>query len=153
MVTLLLGIALATACDFHTPRCTCLPPREPRTSSEARQYIEPADQAVVGTVVRIDDSMAARDSTMSWDVLLVTVVVRQRWRGAPIDTLVLRTSSQSSMCGVDFSVGGSYFVLANKRDAAGADVRPQWVAWGCGQSRPASKAMRLRRLLGAPLAP
>jgi hypothetical protein len=157
MLTLLHGLALAIACDIHSARCTCLPPAEPRTASEARKYIERADIAILGTVVRIDRAAVPADWTRRAsapsDDLSVTIVVRQRWRGTPTDTLVVHTSSHPEMCAMSFSLGASYFVLASRYDVAGTDERGGWDAWSCGQSRPAAKATRLRRLLGSPLAP
>jgi hypothetical protein len=155
MLTLLYGLSIATGCT--APRwCTCLPPQEPRTHAEARQYIERAEMVFVGTVLRIETPVRqlrrASAPGPDWDHEIVTVVVRERWRGASADTLTLHNSSQPSMCGVELEVGGDYFILASPREAADSTARAPLIPWGCDQSRPATKARRIRRLLGRPLA-
>ena len=155
MLTLLHSLTLAIGCGVHPAWCTCLPPREPRTSVEAREYIERAEMAFVATVLRIENPVASSGGVLervaSWDREIVTVEVRQRWRGAWPDTLTLHNSSQSSMCGVEFEVGRSYFILASHGERRDADGRARLIPWGCDQSRPEAKARRLRRLLGGPL--
>src|SRR5688572_2186853 len=127
MLTLLHSLTLAIGCGVHPAWCTCLPPREPRTPVEARQYIERAEMAFVATVLRIENPVASSGGVLervaSWDREIVTVEVRQRWRGAWPDTLTLHNSSQSSMCGVEFEVGRSYFILASHGERRDADGR------------------------------
>ena len=59
MLTLLHSLTLAIGCGVHPAWCTCLPPREPRTPVEARQYIERAEMAFVATVLRIENPVAS----------------------------------------------------------------------------------------------
>src|SRR5688572_13343027 len=156
MLGFLYGLTIAIGC-VEPSWCTCLPPPEPRTPAEARQYIERAEMAFVATVLRIVSPrrQVGRSPTADsdWDHEIVTVVVRQRWHGAQADTVTLHNSSQPSMCGVEFEVGRSYFILASHREASDPSVNAPLIPWGCDQSRPAAKARRLRRLLGRPLAP
>ena len=150
MLALLYGLTAAAGC-IAPAWCTCLPPQEPRTPAEAREYIERAELAFVATVLRIETpAMQLRDASaprVDWDHEVVHVVVRERWRGAPADTLTLHNSSQSSTCGVEFKAGDSYLILASRREASDSTVPAPLIPWGCDQSRPLAKAWRIRRLL------
>jgi hypothetical protein len=132
--------------------CSCFPPREPSTPAEARSYVEGAAAVFEGKVVRITHptlEQAAQD-TARVDLLMVTLRVSRQWRGAIRDSIVVTTSFHTSMCGVDFEEGRSYFVIA---DAVERRPGPAWLAvpWldarPCGATRPAQEARRLKRLL------
>ena len=146
--------ALAAACAPRPARCSCFPPPEPKTPAEARAYVEPADEAFVGRVVDVDASSRRFDRAAAeqehWSHVAVTLVVTSRWRGAHTDTVVVHTSSLAEMCGMSFSLGADYFVMASRTLAGAAPQTARLGVWTCGQSRPATQAKKLLALLGSP---
>jgi hypothetical protein len=147
-------LALLATCADRETRCSCFPPPEPTTSAEARAYVDRADEAFVGKVLRIDAAHPRIDRPVAeqeaWDDVAVTLVVTSRWRGLRADTVVVHTSSQASMCGMDFRPSADYFVMASRVLGGPEPQTPRLEVWTCGQSRPAARATRLRALLGPP---
>jgi hypothetical protein len=147
-------LAFAATCAVRPARCSCFPPPEPTTAAEAQAYVRRAEEAFVGRVIRIDEARPQLDRPAGeqegWDDVAVTLVVTSRWQGMPVDTVVVHTSSQASMCGMDFHLSASYFVMASREFARPQSQTSRLGVWTCGQSRPAARATRLLALLGPP---
>jgi hypothetical protein len=148
-------LALVGTCAVRPARCSCFPPPEPSTAAEARAYVERADEAFVGRVIRtiaaeprLNRSTAERES---WDHIAVTLVVTSRWRGVRADTVVVNTSSLGEMCGMDFLPGTEYFVMASRKLAGPPPQSERLQVWTCGQSRLADRSRKLLALLGSPV--
>ena len=114
-------IALASAPSagmLHTapvsgrPVCTCLPRALP-LADLVSLAVEDAEAVFSGRVVRVKEtSFEDAQRGVPWDEIRVHVRVTERWKGVSPDTVVVRTSSQSSMCGVDMEEGDGYLIYA-----------------------------------------
>jgi hypothetical protein len=144
---------LLGACLSRYGACTCFPPRDPRTPAEARSYVEGAAAVFEGTVLRTAmPTLAETRDTVRRGLLIVTLRVHRQWRGDMADTIVVTTPLQVTMCGADFEVGRTYFVIA---DAVEFLPQPAWLrapwmsARSCGTTRLARQARAVERLLDA----
>jgi hypothetical protein len=102
--------------------------------------------ALLEAVDAVFDGDVVRWSTVTGnDEVEVAIVVRRRWKGAPTDTVVVRTSLHSTMCGFDFERSGRYLVFAfvNASGRLMTTKCSSSTAWGSG-------AERLVALLGPP---
>ena len=99
--------------------CTCL------SSGPACQAFWTTDVAFDGTVVKIDPT--SRDETFSDRTFqvtefVVTLQVRQSWKGVEGETVQVTTSGSGASCGFNFKMGGRYLVFASR---GGSDSRPR----------------------------
>ena len=111
---LLLSVA---TCVNATPSCTCVlgTPGAPTSIAETIR-----DYAAVfeGTVTRIDTVPDSASAFYS-NELVVTLKVHRSWKGEFADSAVVETPEQTTMCGADFSVGGTYLIFSFARDNSG----------------------------------
>jgi hypothetical protein len=99
--------------------CTCI------SSGPACQAFWTTDVVFDGSVVKIDPT--SRDETFSDRTFqvtefVVTLQVRQTWKGVEGATVQVTTSGSDASCGFDFKMGGRYLVFASR---GGSDSRPR----------------------------
>ena len=115
-MALCVAMHLASAPVAHA--CTCVP------SGPTCQEFWTTDVAFDGTVVKIEPTSREEtfsDETFEVTEFVVTLQVRQIWKGVEGETVQVTTSSGAS-CGFDFEMGGRYLVFASRR---GGDSRPR----------------------------
>jgi hypothetical protein len=99
--------------------CTCI------SSGPACQAFWTTDVVFDGTVVKIDS--ISRQETFSDQAFqvtefVVTLQVRQNWKGVEGETVQVTTSGSGASCGFDFKMGSRYLVFASR---GGSDSRPR----------------------------
>ncbi len=99
--------------------CTCM------SSGPACQAFWTTDVVFDGTVTALEPT--SREETFSnrtFQVtdLVVTLQVRQAWKGVEGETVQVTTSDSGASCGFDFKMGGRYLVFASR---GGSDSRPR----------------------------
>ena len=112
MLALLAGAPSADA-------CTCM------SSGPACQAFWTTDVVFDGTVTTIEPT--SREETFSGRTFqvsefVVTLQVRQTWKGVEGETVQVTTSGSGASCGFDFKMGGRYLVFASR---GGSDSRPR----------------------------
>lgn len=120
-------VAVAAALFVANPRCayacSCLPPGPPRDA------LATSDAVFAGKVVKLSAPLG--DAVNSVDPVSVTFEVSQSWKGAPAQTVVVKTASSSASCGFNFEQGREYLVYAETADGelqAGLCSRTQALA-------------------------
>lgn len=112
VLPLLLSAALSAApCPPASPRCSCIPPAAPR------EALGQADAVFAGRVVSVTERREEDPGHPGGPHLEVRIVPQRRWKGAPTDTVVVRTADNSAACGYPFEAGGEYLVYAAGEDA------------------------------------
>ena len=99
--------------------CTCM------SSGPACQAFWTTDVVFDGTVTTIEPT--SREETFSGRTfqvseLVVTLQVRQGWKGVEGETVQVTTSGSGASCGFDFKIGGRYLVFASR---GGSGSRPR----------------------------
>ena len=99
--------------------CSCM------SSGPACQAFWTTDVVFDGTVTTIEPT--SREETFSGRTFqvsefVVTLQVRQSWKGVEGETVQVTTSGSGASCGFDFKIGGRYMVFASR---GGSDSRPR----------------------------
>ncbi|HEX5718249.1 MAG TPA: hypothetical protein VF179_18960, partial [Thermoanaerobaculia bacterium] len=92
-VILALALVLGLGLSDRALACTCAPPPPPAQARDA------ADSVFSGTVLSVTPGKNGLD---------VEIQVDRSWKKARCGTVVVRTPSDSAMCGYGFEVGKSY---------------------------------------------
>jgi hypothetical protein len=116
-ITLCVAVQLAGAPSADA--CTCM------SSGPACQAFWTTDVVFDGTVTTIEPT--SRQETFSGRTFpvsefVVTLQVRQGWKGVEGETVQVTTSGSGASCGFDFKMGGRYLVFASR---GGSDSRPR----------------------------
>ena len=107
------------------PPCSCILSPGFTNRETAAATISAFSAIFEGTVVRIffaTDSVEFRYGNGNavtghrTNDLVVTVAVTRRWKGAQGDTITVRTSASTTMCGADFDLGETYLIFARSPD-------------------------------------
>lgn len=123
-LALILGLAMSNA----ALACSCAPLGPPEKARDA------ADAVFSGKV------LAVRPGTSG---LEVDIRVEGTWKGVPCETVVVRTASDSAMCGYSFEEGKSYLIYAHRQqDALSTNL--------CTRTRPIDEAGEDLAALGDP---
>ena len=121
--SIVLGLALCLLAQLagapSADACTCI------SSGPACQAFWTTDVVFDGTVLKIDP--ISRDETFSDRTFqvtefVVTLQVRQSWKGIEGETVQVTTSGSGASCGFDFKMGSRYLVFASR---GGSDSRPR----------------------------
>ena len=121
--SIVLGLALCLLAQLagapSADACTCI------SSGPACQAFWTTDVVFDGTVLKIDS--ISRDETFSDRTFqvtefVVTLQVRQNWKGVEGETVQVTTSGSGASCGFDFKMGSRYLVFAS---SGGSDSRPR----------------------------
>jgi hypothetical protein len=96
--------------------CTCLIADLPLTEA-VQVAVQFAKAVFSGRVLRIEPTPEVERRLEPWDEIRVRIIVDERWKGTLGDTVVVRASSHSSMCGADLQEGERYVVYADTTDA------------------------------------
>jgi hypothetical protein len=124
---------------FCRTRCTCLRPLQQPLEEAVPEAARAADAVFQGRVLRTESpgaSLEAAARGTAWDELRVYVAVQRQWKGAPADTAVVITSSQSFMCGVDLRPGQEYLIYAGGTEAG------ELATSSCSRTAPLQKVKR-----------
>ena len=117
--SIVLGLALCLSAELagapSADACSCI------SSGPACQAFWKTDVVFDGTVVNIDPT--TRDETFSdrtfWvSEFVVTLQVRQSWKGIEGETVQVTTSGSGASCGFDFKMGGRYLVFASRGEGS-----------------------------------
>jgi hypothetical protein len=126
-----MSVALVVAFLFCLPArawaCSCIGP------SPACQVFAKTDAVFEGRVVSIEaigHSEALPGTSIRIQEKLVTLEVRQAWKGPATTRVQVVTASQGSACGIAFKAGERYLVFANHRSYDG-----RLGASSCGNTR------------------
>jgi len=144
-------LTVATCVNAPAP-CTCV--RNTPGAPSLAETISGYAAVFEATVIRID---TVRDSASYSNDLVATLKVHRSWKGEFADSAVVETPEQTTMCGVDFSVGGRYLIFSVARDNSGPDgVSPAkrgevTVTSKCDTVGAGAEADELLRRLGPPL--
>jgi hypothetical protein len=76
------------------------------------QALERSTTAFVGRAISLHDPSEGKQFISSADPVYYTFAVDLAWKGAPADTVVLRTNRDGASCGTEFELGHSYIVYA-----------------------------------------
>lgn len=98
-LALILGLAISDA----ALACSCAPPGPPDKARDA------ADAVFSGKVLGVNSAASG---------LEVDIRVEGSWKGIPCETVVVRTASDSAMCGYTFEVGRTYLIYAHQQEGA-----------------------------------
>ena len=99
--------------------CSCL------SSGPACQAFWTTDVVFDGTVVKIEPTArneTSSDRTFQVSEFVVTLQVRQSWKGVAGEMVQVTTSGSGASCGFDFKMGSRYLVFASR---GGSDSRPR----------------------------
>ena len=142
-----------TAAPLHdgTRRCSCIGGPGFTSSANAAATAATFDAVFEGRVVsmRIEDDSTSPKTVFGYrdQHVVVTISIGQRWRGAAADTIVVRTTPITTMCGFTFKVDERFLVFArNYKDRPYVDKCSPTAAWS-------AEAARAATLLGRPNGP
>ena len=114
-----LCVAVMAAGAPSADACSCI------SSGPACQAFWTTDVVFDGTVVKIDPTSREEtfsDRTFRVTEFVVTLQVRQSWKGVEGETVQVTTSGSGASCGFDFKMDGRYLVFASR---GGSDSRPR----------------------------
>jgi hypothetical protein len=158
-----LVISALASCIGAVP-CSCIPLAPLTSRSAVTAALDAAAAVFEGTVARIEDlrvppstDTSVRARLPRTSDILVTVVVHRRWKGAVHDTVLVRTSAQTTACGAEFIEGRTYLVFGQSLTysevgtAATAQAGDTVYTSKCGPTTGAPREVRrIVGLLGQP---
>ena len=147
---MLTGLALATSLCVGGLPCTCVLGQAAEPPNRRAAYLDSFDAVFEGDVIAWTSETRSSpiDSTRSWHFheAVVSIAVRRRWKGAPSDTVVVRTALDTAACGFYFGRSGRYLVFATAAPGVGLVTTKCSPSMGWGDH-----AERLAEVLGPPV--
>jgi len=98
--------------------CTCIQSNEAIERYSFRQFLIDLDGAMfTGRVAKIERVQVKLDDEFSVPQLKVTFEVERFWKGVEGAEVVIYTGVNGAACGVHYSMGKKYFVIAYNRQS------------------------------------
>ena len=164
-LSLVIGLAV---CGDARPACTCAPGGRLAARTDVAATVDAFAAVFEGAVIRTvyrDGSLPTigqrgERGTVRVQQLEVTFAVDRQWKGAPANTVTVRTPAFTESCGARFDQGHSYLVFAATLDDTGISPAPPARAREAVYTTKCSPTMavgaeslQIESLLGPPSAP